>query len=213
MLKKTIDNRGLFCPQPVINTKKALEELTREGVGKFALTVIVDNEPAKENVMRMARTAGYEPTVESKGKSFYILIENFGRKEGWKKGSFPGGEGNFGCENEAKRETVIFFTSSNLGQGSEELGEILMRSFIFTFKETEFLPSRMLFLNSGVFLTVDGSPVLDDLKELARMGVEILSCGTCLDYYGVKEKLAVGIITNMYDMVEAMQAAARCITF
>lgn len=214
MLKKTIDNRGLSCPQPVINTKKALEELTREGVTIFELTVIVDSEAAKENVMRMVRTAGYEPTVEAKEKGFSILIESLGREEKMKRGSLPRVEGYSCCKNEeVERETVIIFTSSNLGQGSEELGELLMRSFLFTFKETGFIPSKMLFLNSGVFLTVDGSPVLDDLKELAGMGVEILSCGTCLDYYKVKEKLAVGLITNMYDTVEAMQAAAKCITF
>jgi selenium metabolism protein YedF len=209
MLEKTIDNRGLSCPQPVINTKKALEELAQKGINVFTLTVIVDNEAAKENVMRMVRTAGYEPTVEAKEKDFSILIESL---EDRGQGGMPELEGCSYCENEGgERETVLVFTSPCLGQGSEELGKILMRSFIFTIKETS-LPSKMLFLNSGVFLTTDGSPLLDDLKELAEMGVEILSCGTCLDYYGLKEKLAVGIVTNMYDTVEAMQAAVKCIT-
>lgn len=215
MLRKTVDNRGLSCPQPVINTKKALEELAREGVSTFTLTVIVDNEAAKENVLRMVRTAGHEPVVEAKGNNYNILVESLGHKEREKKvgkGDLQVEEDGPPYENEGvKKETVVVFTSPHLGQGSEELGKILMRSFIFTFKETS-LPSKMLFLNSGVFLTIQGSPVLDDLKELAEMGVEILSCGTCLDYYGMEEKLAVGIVTNMYDTVEAIQAAAKCIT-
>lgn len=215
MLKKTVDNRGLSCPQPVINTKKALEELAREGVNAFTLTVIVDNEAAKENVLRMVRTAGYEPVVEAKDNIYNILVEGHDREEKEEKeskGDLQVMERCFPCENEGmEMETVIVFTSPHLGQGSEELGKILMRSFIFTLKETS-LPSKMLFLNSGIFLTIQGSPVLDDLKELAGKGVEILSCGTCLDYYGMEEKLAVGIVTNMYDTVEAIQAAAKCIT-
>ncbi len=212
MRKKIIDNRGLSCPQPVINTKKALEEMVQEGNDDFSLMVIVDNEAAKENVMRFAGTAGYQTTAERKEEGISILIEKSGCKDNKEEKSLQMGEPCCCAKEGAEKETIVMITSSTLGQGSEELGKILMRSFIFTLKETEPLPSKILFLNSGVFLTTAGSPVLDELKELAEMGVEIFSCGTCLDYYELKEKLAVGHITNMYDTVEAVQAAAKCIT-
>lgn len=164
--------------------------------------------------MRMVRTVGYEPIVEAKEKDFYILIEGSGGDLKPEKERLPETRGELGgADAREAKETVIVLTSPCLGQGSKELGEILMRSFIFTFKEMEHPPSKILFLNSGIFLTLDESPVLDDLKELAGMGVEILSCGTCLDYYEVKEKLAVGMVTNMYDTVEAMQNAGKCIVF
>jgi len=117
------------------------------------------------------------------------------------------------CSGEASAGgTVFFITSSALGSGSQELGEILMRSFIYVIKEHRPLPARIFFLNSGVYLTTEGSTVLEDLLELEKMGVAILSCGTCLDYYRLKEKLQVGKITNMYDTVESLCAATKCIS-
>lgn len=210
--EKIIDNRGLSCPLPVINTKKALDELIKEGIDEFSLMVIVDNEAAKENVMRFASTAGYQTTAERKEEGICILIEKSGSKDNEKEKSRQMGELCCGAKEGTEKETLVMITSSALGQGSEELGKILMRSFIFTLKETEPLPAKILFLNSGVFLTTEGSPVLDELQELAERGVEIFSCGTCLDYYKLKEKLAVGHVTNMYDTVEAVQAAAKVIT-
>jgi len=221
LIRKEIDNRGLACPQPVLNTKKALQELTQEGHTDFILTVIVDNEAAKENVSRFARTAGCLVSVAEKEDGIHVIIQGGEKKEGktdvgepLKKEAGSTKEEQSCCLGEGSQtsgETVMFITSSTLGQGSEELGKILMRSFIFTLKETSPRPSKLFFLNSGVFLTTEGSPVLEELSQLAAGGVEIFSCGTCLDYYNLKDKLRVGQVTNMYDMVENMHAAAKCI--
>lgn len=214
MLYKEIDNRGLQCPQPVINTKKALEELNLQGDEGYLLTAIVDNEGAKENVARYATTMGCQVNTEKKGNDYFISISK--ATEEPKTQEQPseleeierchyGGAAPTGVK-------IFLIKSSTMGEGSQELGRILMRSFIYTIKETTPLPAKMLFLNSGVYLTTEGSPVLEDLQELEKMGVEVFSCGTCLDYYQLKEKLRVGNITNMYDTLESIYAAERCIT-
>ena len=94
-----------------------------------------------------------------------------------------------------------------MGEGSEELGAVLIKSFVFALTQLDDLPSTIIFYNSGVNLSCEGSPVLEDLKNLAAQGVEIISCGTCLNFYGLKEKLAVGEVSNMYDIVERQRAA------
>ncbi len=212
MLNKEIDSRGLPCPQPVLNTKKALEELTGQGESAFVLTVLVDNLVAKENITRFAKTNGYRAETEIKDNLFMVIIKP---GEGKNKDNHTCAEidaASFcSCESPAGK-SVYLFKSKTLGEGSEELGSILMRGFIFTIKETNPLPAKMLFMNGAVYLTTEGSPVLDELQELEKLGVEIYSCGTCLDYFQLKDKLLVGNITNMYDTVENVAGAAKCIT-
>ena len=101
--------------------------------------------------------------------------------------------------------------SDRMGEGNDELGKVLIKSFIFAVTQLEQLPKTMLFYNGGATLTTEGSDSLEDLKSLEAQGVEILTCGTCLDYYGLKDKLAVGGVTNMYSIVEAMAGAGRII--
>jgi selenium metabolism protein YedF len=212
LLKKEIDSRGLPCPQPVLNTKKALEELAGQGDSSFILTVLVDNLVAKENVTRFAKTNGYLAEAEKKDDLFMVIIE---QGEGQKNDNPVTAEIDAAsyCSCEAPGgKNVYLFKSKTLGEGSEELGSILMRGFIFTIKETNPLPAKMLFMNGAVYLTTEGSPVLDELQELEKLGVEIYSCGTCLDYFQLKDKLQVGNITNMYDTVENVAGAAKCIT-
>jgi selenium metabolism protein YedF len=212
LLKKEIDSRGLPCPQPVLNTKKALEELAGQDESAFILTVLVDNEVAKENVTRYARTSGYRAEAEKKGDLFMIIIEpGEGRQNNFLSTAEPDAASYCSCEAPASK-TVYLFKSKTLGEGSEELGSILMRGFIFTIKETNPLPAKMLFMNGAVYLTTEGSPVLEELQELEKLGIEIYSCGTCLDYFQLKDKLQVGNITNMYDTVENVAGAAKCIT-
>jgi selenium metabolism protein YedF len=109
-------------------------------------------------------------------------------------------------------KTTVLISSSQLGEGKGELGALLMRSLFFSVKEVGFLPDQIIFLNSGVYLTVEGSPILDELKEMGKKGVQLFSCGTCLDYYQLKDKLAVGQITNMYDVAEYLRDSTRCLT-
>jgi selenium metabolism protein YedF len=210
---KEIDNRGLSCPQPVLNTKKALDVLFQGEHEEFTLTVIVDNEAARENVTRFAGTAGCRVTAENREDGIYVVIRNPEEKDNYKGGSQPEVKEFCSCAGGmSEGQTIFLITSSTLGQGSEELGKILMRSFMYSLQELGYLPSKMLFFNSGVFLTTEGSPVLDELNQLVEKGVEIFSCGTCLDYYQLKDKLKVGNVTNMYDTVENISSAAKCIT-
>ncbi|MDO9536200.1 MAG: sulfurtransferase-like selenium metabolism protein YedF [Bacillota bacterium] len=212
-MHKIIDNRGLSCPKPVINTKKALDELFQGGHQEFTLTAIVDNVAAGENVARFARTAGCRVTAEEKDDGIFIIIEKPMQTDNYKEISQPLEKESCCCAgDQSAGRTVFLITSSTLGQGSEELGKLLMRSFIYSLTETSFLPSKLLFLNSGVFLTTEGSPILDELNQLIEAGVEVFSCGTCLDYYELKDKLKVGKVTNMYDTVENIRSAAKCIT-
>jgi len=189
-MKKIVDARGLSCPQPVILTKKALEESDE-------VTTIVDNSTAVENVTRLATSKGFSVEVEEKEGEYQLLI---------KKSSSA-----VDSSAEEQEKAVILITSNLFGKGEEELGKTLMKSFLYTLTQMENI-KQMIFMNSGVSLTTEGSEVLELLKAMEEKGVEILSCGTCLDYYGLKEKLAVGKVTNMYAAVEAITTASRSVT-
>lgn len=192
-METTVDARGLPCPQPVIHTKKVLETLKDSG----EVITIVDNEVARDNVIKLARSLECAVEVEQRGTDYYIHI----RKEGLPATQIcmvPG--------------QVIMITADSLGRGAQELGEVLMRNFLYTLAEGEVVPRRLLFINSGVKLCCEGSPALASLLTLEGRGVEILACGTCLDYYQLKEKLCVGSVTNMYTIVEHLMAAEKVIT-
>lgn len=192
MQSQIIDARGLACPMPVINTKKILDNI-REGL----VTTIVDNDAAKENVLALAKSMGCTAVAQQKDNDYYIEIT----KNACSLQPCIPDAGN----------SIVFCPSSELGRGSAELGTTLMKSFMFTLTESKDLPSAMLFINSGVQLTCVDSPVADHLKNLEQQGVKILSCGTCLDYYNLKEKLSVGQITNMYAIYEKLNRAAKVI--
>jgi len=193
MESQIIDARGMACPIPVINTKKVLESIDAGSV-----TTIVDNDAAMENVVALAKSLCCEVDVQRKDNEFYIQITK-------KETALHG-------EEQEHRETVILVSSSQLGRGSEELGEILMKSFMFTLFESEQLPRSILFINSAVYLTCENSPVLEHLMGLQKRGVELLSCGTCLDYFKLKEKLCVGQVTNMYTILEKINKADKVIS-
>ena len=188
---KEIDARGLQCPQPVIMTKKALEEIA-EG----ELTAIVDNVTARENVKRLAVNLNMEHEINEKEGCFYIKIKK---------------TSNVKDEKAAEDSIVIVITSDKLGQGEDALGKVLMKSYTYALTEVAPLPRTVIFINSGVRLAVEGSEVLENLRKLASMGVELICCGTCLDFYGLKEKLQVGIIGNMYSIIEKMHIASKVI--
>lgn len=192
-MKIEVDARGQLCPRPVIMTKKELDNLPN-GI----LTTIVDNEVAKDNVSKLASSYGYSFTVDkANDKEYYISIT---------KGEATSEEVNV-CIPDTFKDVTIAIGSNLMGDGAEELGRILMKSFIYTVKETTPWPATIVLFNSGVKLTCEGSEVLDDLKFMADEGVEIISCGTCLDYYNIKDKIQVGEIGNMYTIYEKMRNA------
>lgn len=196
---REIDCRGLACPQPVIKTKEALEELSDGQI----LQVLVDNEAAVKNVSRFAETQGHSVEVIEKGKDFVIKIT--------KKGSgHPVSEITCKCPEGVFR--VIVFPSDRMGEGDEELGRKLAVSFIKTLKEVSPRPQSLIFYNRGVFLTTESSPVLEDLKILEDYGVEILSCWTCLSHYGLEDKLRVGRASNMYEILSYLMRATVVIS-
>ena len=187
-MTKNIDARGMGCPKPVIMTKKELDILE-----KGSITTIVDNEIAKENISKLASSLGYEFNVEEKGEDFYISI------------SKDGSEVVETSDNEKLKDMTIGISSDTMGSGDKTLGKILMKSFIYTVSETEPYPSTIVFYNTGVKLTIEDSEVLDDLIALEKEGVEIISCGTCLDFLEVKDKLAIGSVSNMYTIYEKLK--------
>ena len=196
-MKVEVDARGLECPKPVIQTKKALEKL-KEG----SILTVVDNEIAKENVSKLAKSMNLHYNVSQKEGFYYIDIF---------KGEEMGPE-LLGDEKPVLNDLVIMVGKDTLGEGSEELGDVLVRGYFYTLTEVEPYPKALLFINSGVNLTVTDSPVIDHLRTLESKGVEILSCGTCLDYFNLKDKLGVGGVTNMYTIVETMNKAKNTIS-
>lgn len=188
---KEIDARGLLCPQPVILTKKALEEIIEGEV-----VAIVDNITAKENVSRLAANLNYDYEISEEQGCHYIKITKAAVSV---------------KPQENEQSIVVVIASDKLGQGAEELGKVLIKSYTYALTETKPLPKAVIFLNSGVKLTTEGSEVLENIKKLEDAGVEIISCGTCLDYYQLKEKLQVGIAGNMYSIIEKMNASGKVI--
>ncbi|GFE60406.1 sulfurtransferase-like selenium metabolism protein YedF [Geobacter sp. AOG2] len=187
----TIDCRNLACPAPVITVKKALEE-------QAEFRVLLDDGAPRENVTRFARNRGCQVCEERDGNGWALTISTAERTPQPAAGTATG-------------ERVVLITSNRLGDGPEELGSLLMKNFIHTLLETSDLPTRMLFLNTGVFLTVEGSDVLEALEKLGGMGVEILSCGLCLDFFKLKDKLKAGTTTNMLTTVESLLSAPQVI--
>lgn len=206
----TVNAMGDACPVPVIKTKKALGEL--DGPGQ--IEVLVDNETAVRNVTKMAESSGAEVSSEKLGEGRYRVNIQVGEGASVKMDSLQENEEKeCGCTEgiPVRGNTIVVVSSDKMGEGDEELGHVLMKSFLFAVTQLDELPDKMVFYNGGARLTVEGSASLEDLKNLAEQGVEIMTCGTCLDFYGIKDKLAVGTVTNMYSIVETMQQAGRVI--
>ena len=202
-MERIIDCKGMACPQPVVNAKKASEELHAGDV----LTVLVDNEIAVQNLSRFAEYKGFCVSAEKKADKEYAVIMSISgiAAEVTK-------EEEIACVMDSRRKGMLVVLSANvMGTGDPKLGTSLMKAFVFALTKQDQLPDTILCYNSGAYLTCEGADTLEDLKLLEGEGVTILTCGTCLDFYGLKEKLAVGGVTNMYDIVERMENAAQII--
>lgn len=210
----TVNAMGDICPIPVVKTKKALGELNGPG----EIEVLVDNETAVKNVTKMAKSSGASAAAEQLGEKQYRVLITVGEAAAEMLESSRSGKAQ---QEQSQTETasgcrscigtVVAVGSDRMGEGSEELGHILIKSFIFALTQLDDLPDKILFYNGGAKLTIEGSESLEDLKTLEEQGVEIMTCGTCLDYYGIKDRLAIGSVTNMYSIVETLQGAAGVI--
>ncbi|MEI3220151.1 MAG: sulfurtransferase-like selenium metabolism protein YedF [Lachnoclostridium sp.] len=198
----TVNAMGDNCPIPVIKTKKAMQALT----GPETIEVLVDNEIAVQNVTKMASSSGGKVTSEKLGeKRDKLTIEMEGAP------AAAAEEEGETCMPDRRNNTVVVVSSDRMGTGNDDLGKVLIKGFIFAVTQLDTLPKTMLFYNGGATLTCEGSDSLEDLKSLEAQGVQIMTCGTCLDYYGLKEKLAVGTVTNMYSIVETIAGASNII--
>ena len=201
-MEKIIDCKGMACPLPVVNAKKAAEAMSLGDV----LTVLVDNEIAVQNLSRFAEHKGFGVSAQKKGEKEYAVIMSISGEAAESK------EEEVACVMDSRRKGMLVVLSGNvMGNGDAKLGTSLMKAFVFALTKQDQLPDTILCYNSGAYLTCEGADTLEDLKLLESEGVTILTCGTCLDFYGLKEKLAVGGVTNMYDIVERMESAAAIV--
>lgn len=191
---KEIDCRGLACPAPVIATKKGIEEASGS-----AFRVLLDKGAARENVLRFCASKGLVVSEELGDDSTSLLIS--GTLQTTSQGNLD----------EKKSTPVILIASDKLGCGSDELGRLLMKNFIITLLELGKQPEKIFFVNSGVLLTTEGSELVEPLSKLINAGVEMFSCGVCLEYYGVSDKLVVGMTTNMYTIAESLLLSGNTI--
>ena len=187
-----IDARGLDCPQPVILTNKAFDEVDR-------LTTIVDNEVARENVTKLARTKGFSIEVEEKEGDFHMHLIR------------ESDDVQMGFTQPASGPTVLLIASEGMGRGSDELGQKLMTAFVQVLHDIAPQPDTIIFINSGVKLVADGSQVIEDLRVLEETGTELLACGTCLGHYDLKEKVAVGKVSNMFEIASTLFGAGKIV--
>lgn len=219
---------GDTCPIPVVKAKKAIQELNGSG----QIEILVDNGIAVQNLMKMAQQkqygAGSEKLEERKYRVVMTIPEQGDTEKELREAAHTGKNDGISekngdakrrewenaaamCQPDSRQEVVVVIASDQMGEGDEVLGRLLMRGFLFALTQQEVLPATLLFYNGGAKLTCEGSEVLEDLRTLEAQGVEILTCGTCLDHYGLTDQRKVGGITNMYVIAEKMMQAGRIV--
>lgn len=216
-MMKLVDAMGDACPIPVVKTKNAIKELDGAGM----VETLVDNEIAVQNLMKMAQQKHYSARSEKLGENQYRVIMTIGEAPGEADSSAVDEPDNLAVAGSEEKETcipdmrkgnkVVVISSACMGTGDDVLGAALMKSFIYALAQQDELPATILLYNGGAKLSCEESPALEDLKGLEAQGVEILTCGTCLNHYGLTEKLQVGGVTNMYVIVEKMTQAGLII--
>jgi selenium metabolism protein YedF len=190
---KIIDARGEICPVPVVRMKKALREAGAENIRE-----IVDSEISKENLEKMLTEMGIEYTSYEEKGDFVVQVNR------------PGpGDGPPAAVCDA--DTVLVLSSDTMGRGDDTIGAMLMKNFLYALTESDDLPGKILLYNTGVRLATLNEDAAADLKKLEEMGVAVMVCGLCLDYFSLTEKLKAGSLTNMYAIVAAKMAARKII--
>lgn len=191
---------GDQCPIPVVKATKALGEFKEAGT----LEVQVDNEIAIQNLTRLADSKGLKSRSEKLGDNLFAITMEVN-------GPLTMGGEDLSCHVDSRGDFVVAIDADAMGRGSDDLGRTLMKGFIYAVSQLETLPKTILFYNGGAKLTTEGSVSLEDLRSMEAQGVQILTCGTCLNFYGLADKLAVGSVTNMYVIVETLAKAGKVI--
>lgn len=197
----TLDMRGKPCPIPMVETKKVIQSLQGK---KEVIEIIVDNQIACENLEKMARGYHYAYEYKQIQEGCYQMLMNIN--------DAVVEEQETSKPIKKENTTVIAFGSDAMGRGEEKLGKILIKGFIYALTEDKIIPDYLLFFNRGVFLTIDDANTKEDLKKLAALGCEIYICGTCVDFYQLKEQIHMHKVTNMYEIVEILNKADKVIT-
>lgn len=200
-----IDARNLTCPRPVVMTLEALPKLA---AGE-SLEVLVNDSVAVGNLTRLAADKDCELKTSVNGSETTLTLTPRGAVEA---SVSADEEAQAFCDLPATGATVVAVDSDTMGRGDEELGHILMKGLIYALAHQDRVPQKMIFFNGGAHLTCEGSDSLEDIKELESRGTTILTCGTCLDFYGIREKLAVGGVTNLYEIAEVISSQPGVVT-
>ena len=201
---KIIDTKGQLCPAPIIATKRALNEVS----SGETFMVQTDNQTSFNNLSRFLKDNNTEFTAHENGGVWTLTVTKT-----------PGGLINPDAEKYCTPEIahfqkgnfIIALTSDKMGEGDEVLGKLLIINFIKAIKELDKLPQKMVFYNRGVMLAEEGSPVIDHLKDLEKMGVELLLCATCVDHYSLGTRISTGTLSNMYSIAQTMASAGNII--
>lgn len=203
-MEKTVDARGMACPLPVVHTKKAAEDMQAGDT----LRVLVDNEIAVQNLTRFAAHKGYEAAAQKLAENEYAIVMQI---TGGAPAEAAAPESAVCTPDSRQKGMLVVLSADTMGTGDPKLGAALMKAFVFALTRQDRLPETILCYNTGAYLTCEGAQTLEDLKALEAEGVTIRTCGTCLDFYGIKDKLAVGSVTNMYEIVECMETAGSIV--
>ena len=198
---KEIDARGLACPAPVLQTKAALQEEDLP-----SLKVVLDNAASQQNVQRFLESQGYATALEADGEDFRVIGT---RGEDLQPVEDEGPAPEAGVQ---PRKIMVMCATDRMGFGDDALGKKLMVNFVRTLNEMGPELWRLVFVNNGVKLTIDGAEVLDDLRAMEEDGLTILVCGTCLEHFDLLARKQVGVTTNMLDIVTAMQLADKVVS-
>ncbi|MFA8300537.1 MAG: sulfurtransferase-like selenium metabolism protein YedF [Hyphomicrobiales bacterium] len=199
-----IDTRGKLCPLPLIETRKALKNAKENE----AFKVISDNEIAKNNVMRFLGDQNI-PCECTEDNGIYTIVLQM--SQSLDSSVVAEAYCNIDDANTSGNKYIVVISSDKMGEGDEDLGDILMKGFVNALVEQDEKPSHIIFYNSGVRLTVEGSTVLESLQSLSDLGIKVIVCGTCVDFFNIKDKVEVGIISNMFEITDIMTKASHII--
>ena len=203
-MERTIDCMGMACPLPVINAKKAIEGFTGDGT----LRILVDNETAVQNLTRLGEHNGFRVSTTQDGEKAFTVAMAVTARAG-RHAAVPAEA--LSCQAPARGGKVVVLSADTMGLGDEKLGKKLMKAFIFALTSQDETPDKVICYNTGARLTTVDADTIKDLKALEAAGATVMTCGTCLDFYGLKDQLQVGIVSNMYDIVEAQMNASMVI--